>query len=332
MQPAVQKVAKGVLIGVLGLFLVGLLVFFMTVLFGQPGNFRMTGDGSVSSGTMMVQPEIGGMGRGGMGGDMMTDEGAAPMFEGKMALGAPEGVSFDMAPVAEETVPADKRVMKDGSLDIRVRSADEAAENIRKVAEAKGGSVQQSNFWQMTDNVKTGSVTVKVPVDRFEETFAELKKVATFVVSENMSGSDVTEQFIDLKARLDNKKAQEQALQALLTRAEKVSDVIDVTRELGKVRAEIESLEGQMRYLSNQTDMASITVSLTEDARITPDGSFRPGQSFADALKQLIWSLGKIATGLMLFLIVAVPIFLVFGLVFWVIFIIVRKVVMKFWK
>lgn len=332
MQPVVQKFFKGVLVGVLGFFLVGLLLFFVTTLYqGTQGRTGMM-YGNDASGTSMVQPEIGMMGRGGVGGGVVADEGvASPMVAEKMALGAPEGdMAADMMP--GEVSSTDKKVMKDGSLDIRVQNADEAAESIRQIAEAKGGSVEQSNFWRTTDDVKTGSVTVKVPVDKFDETFTELKKVATFIVSESVSGSDVTEQFIDLQARLKNKKAQEEALQNVLNKAEKVSDIIDVTRALGNVRAEIESLEGQIRYFNNQTDLAALTVLITEDTRVTPDGSFRPGQSLAEAVSELLWSLGKIATGLMMFVIVALPIFLVFGLVFWIIFIVVRKIVMKFWN
>lgn len=336
-QASVQKFGKVLLVGLAGLSAFWLLLFFVMMFVSQ----GRTGAGSWHNRMMQEQ------------GIVFQDEGLEEksdfgMMSGTVGRGVPAGeaTSFpaqQMMPGNEAFAPIesgdvssigsseDRKVMKNGTLDIRVQSADEALGRIREIALAQGGSIANSNFFQGTDNVRSGSVTVKVPVAKFEEAFLALKKVATLVVSESISGSDVTEQHIDLSARLKNKQAQEEALQNLLNRAEKVSDIIEITRELGNVRGEIESIEGQLRYLESQTDMASITLFVTEDARVTGDQTFRPGQTLAESLKALFAGLGYFVNGIIALAIVGVPIFLVYGLILWGVFLGVRRLVKKFW-
>ena len=142
---------------------------------------------------------------------------------------------------------------------------------------------------------------------------------------------DVTEQVIDLQAHISNKKAAETTLQSLFERAEKVSDVIEITDKLAAVRSEIESLEGQMRYLESQTDMATITVSLTEDVNVMVDQGFRPVQTIKESLVLLIGLLGELTQGLIRFAIVVFPALLISGSIVWVLYRGVRRAMLKFW-
>lgn len=329
-QASVQKFGKVLLVSLAGLLAFWLLLFFVMMFVSQGrGNV-----GSWHNGMMRGQDVI--FQDGASRYEMMDGQGVSrgipsdettAMPAQKMMLGN-DGV----APVDDGDISfEEKKVMKNGTLDIRVQSADEALGRIREIALAQGGSIANSDFYQGTDNVKSGSVTVKVPVAKFEEAFLALKKVATLVESESIAGTDVTEQYIDLSARLKNKQAQEIALQNLLNRAEKVSDIIDITRELGTVRGEIESLEGQLRYLGSQTDMASITIFITEDTRVAPDQAFRPGQTLAESLKALLTGLGYFVNGIIALAIVGIPIFFVYGLILWGVFLGVRKLVKKFW-
>lgn len=333
-QASVQKFGKVLLISLASLLAFWLLLFFVMMFVSQ-------GRGNVGSwhNQMMSEQDVffqdgasryemmdQGVSRG-----ISTDEATAIPAQ-KMMLGNDGIAPVESGAVSIAPVPEDKKVMKNGTLDIRVENADETLDRIRSIAAAQGGSIENSNFYQGVDNVKNGSVTVKVPVAKFEEAFLELKKVATLVVSESITGSDVTEQYIDLSARLKNKKAQEEALQNLLNRAEKVSDIIDITNALGQVRGEIESLEGQLRYLDSRTDMASITLFITEDSRVVGDRSFRPGQTLTESLQALLSGLGYFVNGIIALAIVGIPIFFVYGLILWGVFLGVRKLVKKFWN
>lgn len=313
MNEAVAKVVRGVAIG---LVVVGggvLLLVLAPAFFGR-GNAILPNDGRG-----MMYPSTG---AGVTGGAAVAPDAVGTMPSQKMALGAP--VAFDTNGGVADVVTPDRKVIKDGSLDLRVRNADETVDRIRIIAEAAGGSVFASSFTQSANALKTGVITVRVPVDRFEETFAELKKVATLVVSEGTSGADVTNQYIDLAARLKSLQAEEQAYQNLLGQAQKVSDILEITQQLSTVRGEIESLQGQLRSLASQTDLASISVSVTEDPRIAGDQSFRPLAEFRAAVSLLLQELGRMGTNLITFLIVAAPILGIYGLILWGIFLGVR--------
>ena len=80
--------------------------------------------------------------------------------------------------------------------------------------------------------------------------------------SENAGSEDVTEQFIDLEARLRSALREEQSLLSLLERADTVSNILTIERELARVRSEIERLQGQLNYLSRRVDLATISVAL----------------------------------------------------------------------
>jgi len=105
-------------------------------------------------------------------------------------------------------------------------------------------------------------------------------------VSYSSSGRDVTEEYIDLEARLRNLRRQEERLLEILDRAESVKDVLEVERELGRVRGEIERLEGRLRYLSNRVEFATITVELLEPEPIAQSLGLR--SAISDAMKGLV--------------------------------------------
>ncbi|MEK7529850.1 MAG: DUF4349 domain-containing protein, partial [Patescibacteria group bacterium] len=116
-----------------------------------------------------------------------------------------------------------------------------------------------------------------------------LKDGAIKVTSESSNAQDVTEQYTDLQAQLSVAREEEQAFVRLLDRSASVPDLLQVQRELSRVRTRIESLEGRIQYLDNQTALATITISLAEESSLTvPTKPFRPLASITDALQSLV--------------------------------------------
>jgi hypothetical protein len=224
---------------------------------------------------------------------------------------------------------ADKKIIKNGNLNLKVDRVDAAAAKIAEIAKGNSGEVFSSNFYQSSRNVKSGTVTVKVPVVNFEKTFAEIKKVATLVLQESTSGQDVTEQYVDLKAQLVNKQAEEQSFLKILDQAQKIDDVLAVTRELARVRGTIEQLQGKMKYLESQTDMSTILVSLTEDANITVVDSWRPWQVVKESLNSLVKGLEGFVDSLIRFIVVVIPFLIIWGAIFWIVYAVGKKAYLR---
>ncbi len=253
--------------------------------------------------------------------------------ERENAVSSDAGVPVMMNDGYAQAPETDKKIIKNGQFDIRVKNADETLTKLQDIAKKFSGEVASSNVSSYGNREKSGVVMLKVPVAEFDGVMREVRSIATQVINENTSGSDVTAQYIDLSARLKNKRAQEESLQALLGKAEKIGDVIDVTRELGVVRGEIESLEGQLRYLSSQTDMATITVSFQEDAKIVSGkSSLRPWEVIKEAIQTLFGNLGKLAMGAIIFVIVGLPLILIYGVLLYGVYRLVRKLMSRFFQ
>jgi len=223
----------------------------------------------------------------------------------------------------------DKKVIKNGNLTLKVKNADEVAKKVAQIAKDNGGEVFSSNFYENPKNIKSGSITVKVPVVSFEKTFAELKKVATLVVQESTSGQDVTEEYADLQSQLKNKQAEEQQYLEILKQAQKIQDILDVTQQLSQVRGEIESLQGQIKFLNSQTDMASIFISLSEDANVGSVDSWRPWQVVKNSVNALIKKAQGFVDFVIVLMITAIPLILLYALLIYVLYWIGRKIYLK---
>ncbi len=220
--------------------------------------------------------------------------------------GAKRALNDDVGDNSESI--SDKKIIKNGNLTLRVESVDEATKEIGDIVGNLGGEVFATNIYERAKGQKRGSVTVRVPVDKFSEAISELKKVATQVVSESTIGRDVTEQYVDLQAQLKNKRAEEESFVKILDRAEKIDDVLAVTRQLSRVRGEIERLQGRIRYMEAQTDMSTIAVNLSEDVgAVSVSDNWRPMQTVKKSFKELVSNIQNFVDGSIRFVIVGIP-------------------------
>lgn len=246
--------------------------------------------------------------------------------------------------VAEETMVADsiselsdlpeteKKIIKNGNLTLKVDKVDSAVENITQIARGNGGEILSSNFYQTGSNVKSGVITIKVPMGNFEKAYAEIKKVASLVVVESTSRQDITEQYVDFQAQLKNKQAEEEAFVKIMSQAQKIDDILAVQVELSRVRGQIEQLQGRIKYLDSQTDMSTISVNLTEDAIISVTDRWKPLQVAKESINMLVKKLQGFVDFLLRLLIVVIPVLLLYGIVVFGFYKLGRKMYLKFRK
>ncbi len=322
-----KKFGKSLVVGIVGFIASLLLIFFVVMFFAS---HRGTTRVSSWNGMMTLDTAR----RAAVPSMMQNFSVTSPNFDGdkqvtgfammeKVAVGG----AVAPAPSVSTVLDTDKKVMKNGMLNMQVKSVDESLKAVNAIASEFEGSVTDSRFNQVVGGIKSGTLTVKVKEGNFDQAFARLKEVATVVLSENVSGTDVTAQYIDLQARINNKKAAEVTLQNLFERAVKISDVMEVTDKLEAVRAEIESLEGQLRYMDTQTAMASITVSMSEETQITANQNFRPAQTFKESMVMLLSILGNFAKGVIMLVILGLPMILVYAFILWIVYRMARKMV-----
>jgi len=211
-------------------------------------------------------------------------------------------------------------IIKTASLTLLVDDVDVAATGIEAVRTTYGGQHGNASFNDYTSS-RTGNVTIWVPSERFDDALAAIKKLALQVKNENVSVSDVSAQFVDLEARLKVQRATETQYVELLKRSGKISEVLEVSRELANTRTQIEQLEGQMNYLSRQVALSSISVSLIQE--VSPGevkNEWRPLTVVKTAAKNTLSDLTNLID-MILVLAVSLPVFLLrlgfFGLLAW---------------
>jgi hypothetical protein len=195
------------------------------------------------------------------------------------------GRLYDEAIAAE----IDQKIIKTGSLDLIVDKAEQSLADIDTITTEKGGYVETSTLQEHEDGTKSGYVTIRIPADQFDITMAVVKELAQVVERETSSAEDVTEQYIDLAARLKNAQAQETRYVEILDRANTVEEILQIESALGTIRGYIESLQGQLQYLDSLTGFSTITISLSEEPVITIGGKeFRPGTNVKEALQAVV--------------------------------------------
>ena len=205
-------------------------------------------------------------------------------------------------------------IIRTGTATIQVDSLEPAVVRLRMLAQSLGGYIGNTSMQTGKDQLRAATVEMKVPASRWGQLVSGLKPIGT-LEAQDENAEDVTEEFVDVQARVANSRRLEERLIALLAnRTGKLSDVLAVERELARVREEIDRYEGRIRFLKSRTAVSTMTVTLHEPPPVLGN---QPGQNpIADAFRDA-W---RIFVGMIAFLIsslgVIVPI-VVIGLVVW---------------
>lgn len=219
-----------------------------------------------------------------------------------------------------ETVPTERKIIRNADLQLESTSPEESQQKIASIAESKGGFVVESQQRSSNSNVKirdTVTMTVRVPAAKFNESLDEIRKVGSRVIVETIKGQDVTEEFVDIEARLKAKKALEEQFLEIMKQGKTVQDALNVQRELANVRSEIEQIEGRKRFLENQTNLSTIKILLQTPNSYSPSSSgffYQLGQAISSGFEialSFILGLVTVLIAILPFLILVVfPIFL----------------------
>ncbi|QBG48356.1 DUF4349 domain-containing protein [Verrucomicrobia bacterium S94] len=147
-----------------------------------------------------------------------------------------------------------------GSISMDVVSITNAAAQITAQIKAVGGYVESSSRYDYS-NRPTATMVVRIPADRLETLLDSMDSFGD-VTEKSLSSQDVTEQYIDMQARLETKKKLRDRLQKLLDRADEVKDVLAIEKELTRLQADIDSMAARLEAMKGKVDYASLTIQL----------------------------------------------------------------------
>jgi histone deacetylase complex regulatory component SIN3 len=195
----------------------------------------------------------------------------------------------------------DKRmIVRTGTMSMEVDKYDETESKVKDIVKGFGGYVTNTSSTLNANGKKQGSVTIRVASDKFDAAIAEISKIGK-VMNQNITGKDVTAEYIDADARVKTQKELESRLLKLLSeKTAKLTDVVEVEQKLSQVREVIEQTEGRMRYLKDQASYSTLTISIYEPGVlvISTGGGFfyEIGEAFSKGMKGFTSVLGGIIT------------------------------------
>lgn len=231
--------------------------------------------------------------------------------------------------VVEETLDSetvtDRKLIKEISLDVETKDYDNYINSVRATVSSNGGYIEASDEFNDSD-FRSFTATIRIPVEKAEGFTQSVSSNAT-VKSRSENVQDVTEQYVDIEARIKVYEAEEESLLEIMKQADNVTDLLSVKERLANVRAQIESYTAQLKSLENQTDYSTITLTVTEVEReVETEGYWSEiWNNILDGFKNV----GKIITMLFAALLSAMPYFIVLAIIGIIVLVIIRIVKKK---
>jgi Domain of unknown function (DUF4349) len=285
--------------------LLGLVVVGWVAAFALSGMYGTTG---ISTQTTVSQPDSGSA----IQREAATgySGAAAPMAAQDAAKGT--STSANLAATVD-AAGTDRQIIRTASVTMTVKKVPVAIEKLRGLVAAAGGEISSLTYSagveqpmplpmaesgsSATTGPQSATVVVRVPASKLlplTRTVAGLGEVT----AQTAGQEDITAQVVDLEARLKNLRAEEVRLRSFLNKANRVADMLSIERELSRVRGEIEAMEAQRRYLADQVEMATLTVTLSQPAPVvTPAGTnWGFGQAVTRGVQAAAAVIGSIIT------------------------------------
>jgi hypothetical protein len=229
------------------------------------------------------------------------------------------GGDEDKGTILVTTEEIDQRmIVRNGDMSLVVDDVNEAMQAITQLATGYNGYVVSSRVTGEEDEM-WGWIAIRVPDDKFDQALAEIRGLAVRVEEESTNSQDVTEEYIDLEARLANAEATEQEFLALLDKAQDVDDILEIYESLSRVRQEIEQIKGRMQYLERTSSMSLISVSLRPEFPDKPPvpAGWNAVEIFKSAARGLVIT-GQVLGTIAIWLLIFIPIWgTILGIILW---------------
>ncbi len=230
-------------------------------------------------------------------------------------------VSSQSRAVAPEAMPSrppelegmEKKIIRNGNLTIESKDLKSSRTRLDTLVGFYSGYVSAESFNDQEDQLSY-NITCRIPADKFDLFISGVESGPDKVISKSVNANDVTEQYYDVKIRLENERQVEKRYLELLAQARTVKDILDIEEKLGKVRQEIESKEGRLRYLDDQVGYSTLNIWIYQKKDIKYEPADRDG--FGQRLKKSLHKGWQGFVDFVLFFLRIWPLWII-GLIIW---------------
>lgn len=227
-----------------------------------------------------------------------------------------------------EEAAAQRMVIYNAEMDIRVINFEKARNALEQKAKAYNGYIVQSNSNRYDGEQQSGTMTFRIPQEHFHAFLNDAEGLSVQVNNRHVSGQDVTEEYVDLESRLKSKKAVEARLLDFMKQAQKTEDLLKISSDLADVQEQIEQIAGRKKFLENQTALSTVTITLQENEVPFPkidNDSLNTWQKIKKQFADNINILLAAGSGIIVFLVGNLPILILVAMIVAAIIYFVRK-------
>ena len=221
-----------------------------------------------------------------------------PVMEGasgpRESFSQPRYGNFEAAPQTDTT----RLVVETSNLSLLVKDVVNVRDKVVDFAQRSGGYMVSSQISNPQD-APTATVVVRVPSDKLKEALIFFRSLAVKIVSENLTGEDVTDEYVDIEKRIEIQERTRARFEEILAQAREITDITQLTAQIINIQDQIDSLKGQQKYLSQNAKLAKLTLYLSTDEialPYAPSETFRPKVIFKLAMRSLVGHLRQVVT------------------------------------
>jgi len=184
-------------------------------------------------------------------------------------------------------VVVERKLIKTGNITFETKELEATRKTVLAVVNQYNGYVASDNQYKSEDRI-SATISVRIPARSFDLVLDGISKGVDKFDNKNIHISDVTEQFLDVEARLKTKKALEVKYLEILKKAKTVREILDVERELGKLRGDIEATEGRLKYLQSQVSFSTLSITFYKNNAGKEVGfGNKIGEAFKDGVENV---------------------------------------------
>ncbi len=231
---------------------------------------------------------------------------------------------------AADAAAAERLIIRNATLDIVVRDTEEVVDELTSMTEELGGYVVESSLRNYQEGVRA-HLRLRVPAESLNVALERIRDQAEEINSENITGQDVTDEYVDLQSRRRHLEATEERLLTFMDEAEDTEAALSVYDRLQNIQAQIEQVKGRMQYLEESAAMATITLDITPSKLAQPIqvGGWHPQGTLRDAFESLIKVVQFLVDALIVIVVLIAPVIALIALPLVGLFLLIRRAVRR---
>jgi hypothetical protein len=195
-----------------------------------------------------------------------------------------------VAPTEEQKISetVERKLIKEGSVDFETDNLSTARKNIFEAVRKYKGYVSSDREFKSTDRI-SNTVIIRVPSEDFDNLLKDAIRGVDRIDSKEINVIDITEEFLDIHARLKTKKQLENRFLELLKQAKNVTEIVEIEKQIGQLRSDIESIEGRLNYIQDRVSLSTLTITFYQNLPYKADFGQKFITGFKSGWDNLIW-------------------------------------------